>query len=194
MPAPYLTTNLYRRFDPPLPVVRIVGLHDYFAIVARYADEPPLLIAARLVAAFPCDFGQAESAVCAPVWRYLSSTSTYSLHPMVDPGFSARDALLKNAGVTALPPGAAMQGVDVDLRARTSEVLRETDDDVAKAIWATLAAYQLLCSTLDIEPEDPWWSPAWLSEYLPRVARWRTRREHSVRAPAPPSEEDDVDF
>jgi hypothetical protein len=194
MPTPYLTTNLYRCFDPPLPAVRFVGLHDYSAIVARYADEPQLLIAARIVAGFAGDFRQAESAVCAPIWRFLSSTSAYSLYLMVDPGFPARAALLKVAGETALPPGTVMPGISADLRTRTTEVLRETDDDVAKAIWATLASYQLLRSTLDIEPEDPWWSPAWLAEYLPRVPRWEIRREHTVRAPAPPGDDDDVDF
>ena len=190
-PSKYSTTPLFHRTTARLPYVRVIGTHGYSEIVNRYSNEPHILIAARLVAAFWEDFDRAATELKEPSWRLLDASRRCSVFALADPEFSAQQAL--RFTLEDVPPGkSAAEGVQ-SLRDDTILLLRQADDDVCKAIWVAIAAVQRLRLDLQVAPDDPWWSPHWLRECFPSLHHWDVIHGYGWEE-STVSTGDDVDF
>ena len=189
----YHTNTLYHHPGARLPTVRLVGSHNYAELIHRYAFEAPPLLAARLLNTFRDDFFQSAKTIPVAGFPLLDACGRYSLFALADPSFSARQTLREI--LAHAPRGLYFPDTPVNQEQVEDTMLRlqQTDEDVCKALWVTLATVQLLRLDVMIAPEDPWWAFDWMSGCLPIVPEWKTIRDH---IPEPPfqSDDDDVDF
>ena len=189
----YLTASIFHHPGTLLPSVRIVGSPGYAALVNRYAFEPRLLIAARLLRTRKGDFAKAETSLSPIDWQLLDFCGRYSLFALADPGFAPQQALRSLLEEAPLPVDQPNTPESNELREDTILRIRQCTEDVCKAIWTTVATMQLLRLDLEIAPEDPWWSPDWLDACLPLVPKWDVVHEPET-SPSASAAEDDIDF
>ena len=188
----YLTAPIFHHPGTRLPSVRIVGNPGYAALITRYAFEPRLLIAARLLHARKGDFAKAEAGLPPAAWQLLDTCGRYSIFALADPEFSPQQELQSRLEEVPAEIAPLSSAEGKALRAETILRLRQSSEDVCKAAWTTVATMQRMRRDLEIAPGDPWWTTDWLSACLPLVPGWDV--VHVPETSPSAGADDDIDF
>lgn len=171
---------------PPFDPVYVRGKNDYAGTVGAGVHFPPLLIARRLLDAFPADFERASSVLSDRQWQLLYRVNQYNLFDLADPGFDPISTITEPltdeetiaiAGEYWLPAGTKADVLAFEIR-QNIDLLTA---DQSKALWVLLflgrfLSHRYMALTDETTESVRWWDLPTLRGMLRQLPLWSVKQ------------------